>query len=544
MQRALCFAMIGCSLIGNAQTTVPEWQRAATQKYPELAVPGSPFNQFFLQRHKERENSSPGFFQQPGWPMVLADEVAKRLPPPLPLKPDDPILNQAEQAYIAAVKIYRSPTATNKELQEAIFLYHRSASCGNALAMLDLARIFQGVEDQATIEALYQRAAELGHPDGLLHTASKASTLEEYVGLLTRAACVGSMKAVYDLAEFYGGVNSRSGNDANPDLATAMMWRAVYDFLNGSKSKETEALEKLLSVAQIQASSEVATRFIDSYQLTKGQSFEVRSKQMYFVGFLKKETPLLADIAKFAAQVAPDVAQHPPRTIPLPNQADSAQPTIQRSAATTGSRRIVLSANWASRTGSSSGGGSQTLMDLAQLLSGYGQPDNSLPPHPADAVHFFDGIQYLMPYEEGRKALDLSQKSLSTTKIACPGFPEGVAYHSFDGAFSGNYNRLYVVTDVRNQIVSLQFVDEAPKQTSYEGRDNNWHTYNFINARTKATRSLRIYYKTKREGSSAVRIETILYDPRSKKCLERTLWYAPIPFVDILLYCARQQLNN
>ena len=59
-------------------------QAAALAKYPALGVAGSAFNKAFLEKHaKLRQDNSP-LLGNPDWPMKVAEEVARELPPSQP----------------------------------------------------------------------------------------------------------------------------------------------------------------------------------------------------------------------------------------------------------------------------------------------------------------------------------------------------------------------------------------------------------------------------------------------------------------------------
>ena len=64
------------------QTASQEWQLKAVQKYPELGVPGSDLNQRFVAEYNKRIAANPGFFTDPQWPLLLADELAAATPAP------------------------------------------------------------------------------------------------------------------------------------------------------------------------------------------------------------------------------------------------------------------------------------------------------------------------------------------------------------------------------------------------------------------------------------------------------------------------------
>ncbi|MEA3213819.1 MAG: hypothetical protein QOE70_6876 [Chthoniobacter sp.] len=51
-------------------------QRAAVARYPALGKAGTPFNTKFLAVHRQRRFENPTYFDDPEWPLRLADEVA------------------------------------------------------------------------------------------------------------------------------------------------------------------------------------------------------------------------------------------------------------------------------------------------------------------------------------------------------------------------------------------------------------------------------------------------------------------------------------
>jgi hypothetical protein len=58
--------------------TVDEAQREALKRYPDLGVQGSKLNVAYVARYKAYQQQRPEFFQNPRWPLLLAEEVAKQ----------------------------------------------------------------------------------------------------------------------------------------------------------------------------------------------------------------------------------------------------------------------------------------------------------------------------------------------------------------------------------------------------------------------------------------------------------------------------------
>jgi len=131
----------------------------------------------------------------------------------------------------------------------------------------------------------------------------------------------------------------------------------------------------------------------------------------------------------------------------------------------------------------------------------------------------------------------------------------------------GHYNQLYIVVDKADQVVAIQLVSESPKvdQVDVPSKPTDWHTYNFVNSRTKGTKRLWIDHKPWfedkkgwREYSATnayrqpkgelevLRIDTVLLDPdlttygnrgQNWKPLEAVRLYLPKPMMELILQC-------
>ena len=201
-------------------------------------------------------------------------------------------------------------------------------------------------------------------------------------------------------------------------------------------------------------------------------------------------------------------------------------------------KAIVLPSNWASKMGASSGGSSKTIADLYRLFSNSGTPDATLEcPTP---INIYEGVSYLMPLNEARIQLKLNSMG-SKSKIACAGLPDGLYYYSFDGKWEGNYNKLYLVTDQRDQVVSVELVDEDPKGFSGRGyRNPKNHTYDFVNTRVKAMDFMEVAYrlgKSEKNDSNAFAVDLTFINPKLSKTLKVAKWYIPQPLVNLILVC-------
>ena len=184
--------------------------------------------------------------------------------------------------------------------------------------------------------------------------------------------------------------------------------------------------------------------------------------------------------------------------------------------------------------------------DLRRLLSPHAKPVANLGPAPE--IELFQGVRYLMPLRPSLEKLGLSQSIPSKNKVVCPGFPnDSFFYYAFDRSFEGDFNRIYVVTDQADQVVSVQLVCETPRSTRLGGK-SDWYCYNFVNSRTKALASLLIHHEVKvaRKGGT-LQIDTTLIEVKtgkggkvaSKKALESVRWFVPKPLAELILYCSK-----
>ena len=247
------------------------------------------------------------------------------------------------------------------------------------------------------------------------------------------------------------------------------------------------------------------------------------------------------------APIPPTAALTPP-VAPAPKPADL--------------RKIVLAPNW----NSPPQGGEMTRKDLASIFGGLGTPGDS-----ADdaTIMVYPEVPYLTPLATAKKRLQLEGTSDSVLKLTTSGLPIGsFSVHSFTGIFPGGFNRLNLITDLADQVVSVQLVDDNSRQRSSDVTDTTgYHTYNFVSGRSKGTNELVVKHQVVKEGApkGVVVVETMLLDPnepdpavkgsskpkgssssssssnsrtpKTAKVSERARWYVPGPVVSLILRC-------
>jgi hypothetical protein len=199
-------------------------------------------------------------------------------------------------------------------------------------------------------------------------------------------------------------------------------------------------------------------------------------------------------------------------------------------------------------------GGDISMRELQLLLSHHCSEGVDLR---GAGTKIFNGVTYLMDSEQAATTLGLAHSVFSRVPVATPGFPKNSMYYiGYDGGFEGHFNRLYLVSDAANKVVAIQLVDEHPKgrwKSAASLAAATWSTYNFINARMRASDTIRVQAVSKRQGNVVV-IETQMYqrvrtrDGRKNvdryEEQENTKLFIPIPFARIILHCAQIGLSK
>jgi len=194
-------------------------------------------------------------------------------------------------------------------------------------------------------------------------------------------------------------------------------------------------------------------------------------------------------------------------------------------------------------------GGDISMREMQLLLSSHCSEGVDLS---GAGTKIYNGVTYLMDSEQAATVLGLAHSVPSRVPVAAPGFPKNSTYYiGYDGAFEGHFNRLYLVTDTANKVVAIQLVDEHPKgrwKSAAALAAATWSTYNFINARMRASDTVRVQAVSKRQGN-IILIDTQVYQRvrtrAGRKNVDRyeeqenAKLFIPIPFARIILHCAK-----
>lgn len=278
-----------------------------------------------------------------------------------------------------------------------------------------------------------------------------------------------------------------------------------------------------------------------------------------------------ADQIRLAGAPSTPNTPTPTATTPTPAPAPSA-PAAAPAAPTPPMEKRVVEESPGKRAGkielppgwnSTRRGGEGIRKDLARLFGGAGRASEETS---VDAsMEVYPGIRFLTPLAAAKKLLNLDGVQSTRSKVATPGFPvDSFSANAFNGVFAGGFNKLVLITDTEDQIVSVLLVDSSsrtrvPNETDTAG----YHTYNFITGGAKATGNLVIKHEIapSRSFANVFVVDTLLVDPtdpdpqvpsrsskgltrtagstkpRTGKVLERTKWFVPAPIVNLILHC-------
>jgi hypothetical protein len=209
---------------------------------------------------------------------------------------------------------------------------------------------------------------------------------------------------------------------------------------------------------------------------------------------------------------------------------------------------IVLRKGWDSAMSE----GVATMRELKDLLSGFGSPAANIGPAPG--LPIYKGVTYLMPLNEAVTVLGLKQLVNAKSGVVCPGFPNhSLSSFMFNGIFEDGFDTLYIVADLANQVVAVEFANVSVQKakTNTPEVKKEWVTFDFINTRIKGQTESRVRHGSTRTESTLC-IDSVFVNPTqansglrefryyndgfSDKDMHPTRLYLPRPLVDLILY--------
>ena len=188
--------------------------------------------------------------------------------------------------------------------------------------------------------------------------------------------------------------------------------------------------------------------------------------------------------------------------------AELSETTVEDTTSTPAFTELTLPPRWNSSLGS----GIEAMRELLGVISPFCNPDGSIKIEKYPEIK--GGVTLMMPLNEALAKLQINQMIPAKQAIAFPGIP--FYYRIFTNPARDGFNLVYVITDGADRVVALQYVNETPKENTWLGPGTehvpkNILTYNFINSRKRATRTLEVQTAvTSRELDAALPISNLL----------------------------------
>jgi hypothetical protein len=134
------------------------------------------------------------------------------------------------------------------------------------------------------------------------------------------------------------------------------------------------------------------------------------------------------------------------------------------------------------------------------------------------AITIYAGIKYLEELDKAKEILKVkygTMNPLTNNVVGTSGFPsDSLRYHSFKGDFDG-FGHMILVTDLDEQVVAVQLLNNIPKSHLLSGHSNRWSVFNFIQNRIKGSSSYAIAYSVQTPGE-VLKIDSELVDSERK----------------------------
>lgn len=277
--------------------------------------------------------------------------------------------------------------------------------------------------------------------------------------------------------------------------------------------------------------------------------------QIKLAGAASPFPPTIAPPPAAPATTTPTPTPAPPSTASTPSTAP-APPAGKRIG------KIELANGWNSPRRD----GELARKDLARLLGTSAWAGDAT--EVDTSIEVYPGIPLLTPLATAKKTLKLEGVPQTKSKVTTPGLPQNsFSAYEMGGIFPGGFDRLILVTDGDDQVVSVLLVDTSSRARANNEADvNGYHTYNFIAGTGKGAGYLVVKHdvtKPPTPGGTVV-VDTMLVDPtdgqalssarksksgtssttssssskqKTGKVLERSRWFVPAPLVSLILRC-------
>ena len=181
------------------------------------------------------------------------------------------------------------------------------------------------------------------------------------------------------------------------------------------------------------------------------------------------------------------------------------------------------------------------LDDFAALLDGSAVANVDL--NADTSLVIFGQVCYLMPAREAARII--GKPPGVRRRLNTPGFPkDSFHYYSLPGNFGNGFDQMYLITDSTDRIVAVQLATERTDKELWldpQLFQDQWSTYNFIEAKTKANSKWKVALRMQKDGR-VLRLDSELVSSDSSAYFglgdskSRVSLYLPEPIANLVLF--------
>ena len=550
------------------------WKTKAMEKFPDIMKPSSEFFRQ-MQTLKAAKAADPGYFRNPRWPYLLAEETAAAIREAETRTGFGGVFDDAGPYYAFAVDasgqvtgfqmVRGSISLITGELAGVHFDSTWIQSVTNARHEFTYTLLADGNIGQGgtfagrTHKSVMRKVKNQDDALGILSEALEMAKTDELRQTVLTIIAANSPSPSSNTREVPPDARTFKGNQYRvfTDPCTWHVAKARCEALGGRLAViHDEATQQF--VAALAAGREVWLGATDEAQ--EGRWIWVDGSDMdyrFFKGRQPDDFKGSEDYLQFWADGRwNDTATAGVNGVKLGYICEWLPPvgskTPKLSAKTPNPPRgIVL--KQATQLSQAHGGKSAMMEDLEFILSKYGQPENDVAAHPD--VTIYQGpspgggvagdcrITYLMPRDKAESLLFRNRGIVSRKTAVAPGFPPGLVIHTYDIRFR-IYNRLYLVVDQADQVVTLEFKSEntfAPgNPPTWKLMERDFSTFDYINTENRGRRGIKIWTHVMRPPGASY----IVVNMAATQFNETTTWYVPDPLIRQILYHLGQDLRK
>jgi hypothetical protein len=175
--------------------------------------------------------------------------------------------------------------------------------------------------------------------------------------------------------------------------------------------------------------------------------------------------------------------------------------------------------------------------EFEALLGPHAQATTDLTGTPK--IEIYKNVYYLQKLGDAKRQLFAGKSAVNLAgrmQVGTSGFPAGSIYfHDFRCEVHPGFEHVVIITDSADQVIGIQFLENAPKSRFLEGHSTKWSTYNFVQNRRKAKPTYLIAHVIQNSNPDVLCWKSELLD-NTGKSREWVEWYLPKKFAGLILH--------